>query len=129
MDVAIGLPNAVPGTTGAQLTEWARRAEARGFSSLGTIDRIVYQNYEPITALAAAAAVTERIGLCTSVLLGPLRPNAAELAKQALSLQALSGGRFTLGIGIGGREDDYEASGIEMRGRGETLERMLERIR
>lgn len=40
MDVAIGLPNAVPGTTGGQLVEWARRADARGFSSLGTIDRI-----------------------------------------------------------------------------------------
>lgn len=63
MDVAIGLPNAVPGTTGAQLVEWAHRADARGFSSLGTIDRIVYGNYEPLTALAAAAAVTERIGL------------------------------------------------------------------
>src|SRR6478752_7691809 len=105
MDVAIGLPNAVPGTTGAQLTEWARRAEASGFSSLGTIDRIVYENYEPLVALAAAAAVTERIGLCTSVLLGPLRVNATELAKQALSLHALSAGRFTLGIGLGGRDD------------------------
>lgn len=129
MDVAIGLPNAVPGTTGAQLVEWARRAEARGFSSLGTIDRIVYENYEPLTALAAAAAVTERIGLCTSVLLGPLRVNATELAKQALSLHALSGGRFTLGIGLGGRDDDYEASGVETSTRGRQLDAMLERIK
>jgi alkanesulfonate monooxygenase SsuD/methylene tetrahydromethanopterin reductase-like flavin-dependent oxidoreductase (luciferase family) len=128
MDVAIGLPNAVPGTTGAQLVEWARRAEARGFSSMGTIDRIAYENYEPLTALSAAAAVTERIGLCTSVLLGPLRSNATELAKQALSVQALSGGRFTLGIGLGGRDDDYEISGIETRGRGRRLDAMLERI-
>jgi alkanesulfonate monooxygenase SsuD/methylene tetrahydromethanopterin reductase-like flavin-dependent oxidoreductase (luciferase family) len=128
VDIAIGLPNAVPGTTGAQLVEWARRAEVRGFSSLGTIDRIAYENYEPLMALAAAAAVTERIGLCTSVLLGPLRANAAELAKQALSVQALSGGRFTLGIGLGGREDDYEISGIETRGRGRRLDAMLERI-
>lgn len=129
MDVAIGLPNAVPGTTGGQLVEWARRAEARGFSSLGTIDRIVYENYEPLTALAAAAAVTERIGLCTSVLLGPLRPNAVELAKQALSVQALSGGRFTLGIGLGGRDDDYEVSDIELSGRGRRLDAMLEQIK
>ncbi len=129
MDVGIGLPNAVPGTTGAQLTEWARRAEGRGFSSLGTIDRIVYENYEPLTALAAAAAVTERIGLCTSVLLGPLRTNTVELAKQALSVHALSGGRLTLGIGLGGREDDYEASGIETRGRGKRLDAMLEQIK
>jgi alkanesulfonate monooxygenase SsuD/methylene tetrahydromethanopterin reductase-like flavin-dependent oxidoreductase (luciferase family) len=128
MDVAIGLPNAVPGTTGAQLVEWARRAEARGFSSLGTIDRIVYENYEPLAALAAAAAVTERIGLCTSVLLGPLRVNATELAKQALSVHALSAGRLTLGIGLGGRGDDYEASDIEQRGRGKRLDAMLERI-
>jgi alkanesulfonate monooxygenase SsuD/methylene tetrahydromethanopterin reductase-like flavin-dependent oxidoreductase (luciferase family) len=129
MDVAIGLPNAVPGTTGSELTEWARRAEDRGFSSLGTIDRVVYENYEPSTALAAAAAVTERIGLCTSVLLAPLRPNAVELAKLALSLNALSGGRFTLGVGLGGREDDYEASGIEMEDRGTRFDEMLERIR
>jgi alkanesulfonate monooxygenase SsuD/methylene tetrahydromethanopterin reductase-like flavin-dependent oxidoreductase (luciferase family) len=129
MDVAIGLPNAVPGTTGGQLVEWARRADARGFSSLGTIDRVVYENYEPLTALAAAAAVTERIGLCTSVLLGPLRVNAVELAKQALSLHALSGGRFTLGIGLGGRDDDYEVSGIELTGRGRRLDAMLEQVK
>jgi len=129
MDVAIGLPNAVPGTTGAELVEWARRADARGFSSLGTIDRLVYDNYEPLTVLATAAAVTERIGLCTSVLLGPLRPNAAELAKRALSLNALSGGRFTLGIGLGAREDDYAASGVDLRGRGRRLDAMLERIK
>jgi alkanesulfonate monooxygenase SsuD/methylene tetrahydromethanopterin reductase-like flavin-dependent oxidoreductase (luciferase family) len=129
MDVAIGLPNAVPGATGGQLVEWARRADARGFSSLGTIDRIVYENYEPLTALAAAAAVTERIGLCTSVLLGPLRVNATELAKQALSLHALSAGRFTLGIGLGGRDDDYEASAVELAGRGRRLDAMLAEIK
>lgn len=129
MDVAIGLPNAVPGTTGAELVEWARRAEARGFTSLGTIDRLAYPNYEPLVALSAAAAVTERIGLSTSVLLAPLRSNAAVIAKQALSLQALSGGRLTLGIGLGGREDDYEVAGVETGNRGEELEEMLDRIK
>jgi alkanesulfonate monooxygenase SsuD/methylene tetrahydromethanopterin reductase-like flavin-dependent oxidoreductase (luciferase family) len=129
MDLGIGLPNAVPKTSGAELIEWARRAEARGFSSLGTIDRIAYENYEPLTALAAAAAVTERIGLATTVLLGPLRTNATELAKRALSLQALSDGRFTLGIGIGGRADDYAESDLEMKGRGATLDRTLERLK
>jgi len=128
MDVGVALPNAVPGASGAELTEWARRAEARGFSSLGTIDRIRYDNYEPLIALAAAAAVTERIGLATTVLLAPLRTNAAELAKQALSVNALSGGRFTLGIGLGAREDDYEISGVELSGRGKRLDAMLEEI-
>jgi alkanesulfonate monooxygenase SsuD/methylene tetrahydromethanopterin reductase-like flavin-dependent oxidoreductase (luciferase family) len=129
MDVAIGLPSAVQNTTGAELIEWARRAEAREFSSLGTIDRIVYSNYEPLTALSAAAAVTEKIGLCTSVLLGPLRVNAALLAKQALSLNALSAGRFTLGVALGGREDDYEISQIGMKGRGDWLDDALEQIK
>jgi alkanesulfonate monooxygenase SsuD/methylene tetrahydromethanopterin reductase-like flavin-dependent oxidoreductase (luciferase family) len=128
MDVAIGLPNAVPGTTGDQIAEWARRAERRGFSSLGTIDRVAYDNYEPLTVLAAAAAVTERIGLFTSVVLAPLRPNATELAKQALSVNALSGGRLVLGLGLGGREDDYVESGIAMEGRGEKIDATLERI-
>ncbi|HET6997459.1 MAG TPA: LLM class flavin-dependent oxidoreductase [Solirubrobacterales bacterium] len=129
MDVGIGLPNAVPGASGEQLPEWARRADGRGFSTLGTVDRVAYLNYEPLIALAAAAAVTERIGLCTAVLLAPLRVNAVELAKQALSLNALSGGRFTLGLGIGAREDDYELSGLEMRGRGRRVDEMLEKMR
>lgn len=129
MDVGIGLPNAVPSTTGEQLTEWARRADRRGFSTLGTIDRIVYGNYEPLVALAAAAAVTERIGLSTSVLLGPLRENAASVAKQALSIHALSGGRMTLGIGLGGRDDDYEMAEVAMDERGAAIDAMLSKIR
>jgi alkanesulfonate monooxygenase SsuD/methylene tetrahydromethanopterin reductase-like flavin-dependent oxidoreductase (luciferase family) len=129
MDVGIGLPNAVPGTTGEQLTEWARRADRRGFSTLGTIDRIVYGNYEPLVALAAAAAVTARIGLSTSVLLGPLRENAASVAKQSLSIHALSGGRMTLGIGLGGRDDDYELAEVAMDERGAAIDGMLSKIR
>ena len=58
-----------------QLLEWARRAEARGFSSLGTIDRVVYDNFEPLVALAAAAAVTERVRLATTILIAPYRAN------------------------------------------------------
>ncbi len=129
MDVGVALPNAVPAATGAQMTEWARRAEARGFSTLGTIDRVVYDNYEPLVALAAAAAVTERIGLSTTVLLAPLRTNTVELAKQARSVNALSSGRLTLGIGLGARDDDYEASGVELRGRGKRLDAMLEEMK
>jgi alkanesulfonate monooxygenase SsuD/methylene tetrahydromethanopterin reductase-like flavin-dependent oxidoreductase (luciferase family) len=130
MEVGIGLPNAVPGTAGKDLTEWARAAEDAGFSTLGTIDRIVYGNYEPLIALSAAAAVTERIRLATTVMLGPLRGNATLVAKQILSLDALAGGgRAVLGIAIGGREDDYEASGISMSERGAWLDAALPEIR
>ena len=71
MEVAIGLPTTIRGVERDQVLEWARRAEARGFSSLGTIDRIVYDNYDPLVALAAAAAVTERIRLATTILIAP----------------------------------------------------------
>jgi alkanesulfonate monooxygenase SsuD/methylene tetrahydromethanopterin reductase-like flavin-dependent oxidoreductase (luciferase family) len=126
MDVGIGLPSTIRGATGAQIVEWARRAEARGFTSLGTIDRIVYANYEPLTALAAAAAVTERIKLVTSILIAPLRVSGAMLAKQAASVDALSGGRLVLGVAVGGREDDYEAAGAAFGQRGKAFDRMLE---
>jgi alkanesulfonate monooxygenase SsuD/methylene tetrahydromethanopterin reductase-like flavin-dependent oxidoreductase (luciferase family) len=129
MEVGIGLPNAVPGTTGKQLTDWARAADEAGFSVLGTIDRIVYPNFEPLLALAAAAAVTDRIRLATSVLLGPLRRNAAQLGKQLLTLDALAGGgRAVLGIGVGGRDDDYEISNLDMSGRGAWLDEALTEI-
>jgi len=128
VDVAIALPNAVPGASGAQLAEWARRAESRGFSSLAANDRVAYASYEPLTALAAAAGVTERIGLCTAIAIGPLRVSATVLAKQALSLQALSGERLTLGVGLGSRESDYAAAGVPFGGRGRKLEAMIVRM-
>src|SRR5256712_6761952 len=109
MKIGIGLPNPVPGTPGQVLIDWARRAEGRGFSSLATIDRIAYPSYESLIALAAAAAATERIGLVTNILLGPTR-NPILLAKESASLDQLSRGRFTLGIGVGSRPDDYEAA-------------------
>ncbi|MDQ3679433.1 MAG: LLM class flavin-dependent oxidoreductase [Actinomycetota bacterium] len=64
MDIGIGIPNTVPDTRGAQLLDWARRAEAAGFSSLATIGAVSYPGYEELTVFAAAGAVTERIGSC-----------------------------------------------------------------
>ena len=129
MDIGIGLPSTVPGVDGESLLDWARRADQRGFSTLGTIDRIVYPNYEPLIALAAAAAVTEGIRLTTAILIGPLRQNAVLLAKQLATVHHLSGGRLVVGAAPGGRQDDYEVSGIEMSTRGRAFDRQLEEMK
>jgi alkanesulfonate monooxygenase SsuD/methylene tetrahydromethanopterin reductase-like flavin-dependent oxidoreductase (luciferase family) len=126
MKVAIGLPTTIPGVQGREVIEWARRAEAAGFSGLGTIDRLVYQNYESLVSLGAAAAVTERIGLITSIAVLPYRQNAALAAKQAATLQRLSDGRLVLGVAPGGRPDDYEAGGVPFENRGRRFDEMLD---
>jgi alkanesulfonate monooxygenase SsuD/methylene tetrahydromethanopterin reductase-like flavin-dependent oxidoreductase (luciferase family) len=128
MKIGVGLPTSTAGISGELLLDWARRADAGPFSSLGVVDRVAYQNYEPFTALAAAAAVTRRVRLATMVLIAPLR-NTAMLAKQAASLDALSGGRLTLGLAVGARGEDYAVAGIESRGRGRRLGEQLEAIR
>jgi alkanesulfonate monooxygenase SsuD/methylene tetrahydromethanopterin reductase-like flavin-dependent oxidoreductase (luciferase family) len=129
MEIGIGLPATIPGVTGEELTEWARRADQTSLSSLGTIDRIVYPNYEPFVALAAAAAVTSRIKLLTSVLLMPLRLNTALFAKQAATIQHLSGGRLVLGMGLGGRDDDYDVSGASLSTRGRVFDGQLDEMK
>ena len=129
MDVGIGLPATIRGVSGGQLLEWARRAEARGFSTLGTIDRLVYGHYEPLIALAAAAAVTERIKLATTIMIAPFRANAALVAKQAATVHHLSGGRLVLGAAVGGREDDFTASGVDFHTRGRRFDEMLDEWR
>jgi alkanesulfonate monooxygenase SsuD/methylene tetrahydromethanopterin reductase-like flavin-dependent oxidoreductase (luciferase family) len=126
MRIGIGLPSAIPGTRGEQITEWAKAAEECGFSSLGVIDRLVYGNAEPLVTLGAAAAVTTRIGLVTSVLIAPFRANTALLAKQVATVDRLSSGRLTLGMAAGGYEDDYAASGVPFRERGRRFDEMLQ---
>jgi alkanesulfonate monooxygenase SsuD/methylene tetrahydromethanopterin reductase-like flavin-dependent oxidoreductase (luciferase family) len=108
--------------------EWARRAEAAGFSSLGTIDRIAYANYESLIALTAAAAVTERIRLVTDILIAPLRANTALFAKQTATIDHLSGGRLVLGLAPGGREDDYTLGGVDFHRRGRLFDEQLEAL-
>jgi alkanesulfonate monooxygenase SsuD/methylene tetrahydromethanopterin reductase-like flavin-dependent oxidoreductase (luciferase family) len=125
MDIGIGLPNAVRGVDRRGIVDWARRAEDAGFASLGTLDRIVYPNYESLISLAAAAAVTERVRLVTDILIAPLRMNTALLAKQTATIDALSQGRLVLGLAVGGRPDDYEVSGADFHARGRAFERQL----
>lgn len=129
MDIGIGLPATIPGTPGRLVLEWAVAAERAGFSTLGTIDRIVYPSLETVPTMAAAAAVTERIRLTTAVLIGPYRGNGALLAKQLATVDNIAGGRLSVGIAIGPREDDYDATGSAFRERGRTFDQQLAELR
>src|SRR5688572_22451187 len=124
MKIGIGLPNTIAGLDGSIIPEWARRAEARGFSTLATIGRVAFPTFDEFVTLAAAAAVTERIGVLTNVMVMPTR-SPAILAKEAGSLASISGGRFTLGIGAGGREDDFVASETTFEDRGQRIDEGL----
>jgi alkanesulfonate monooxygenase SsuD/methylene tetrahydromethanopterin reductase-like flavin-dependent oxidoreductase (luciferase family) len=125
MKTGIGLPNTIPGTPGSLLLDWGRRAEERGFTSLATIDRVAYPSYESLVALSAAAAVTERVELFTNILLAPTR-SPVLLAKEAAGIDQISGGRLTLGLGIGTREDDYVAAERDFGARARRFDRDLE---
>jgi len=124
MRIGIGLPGTIPGVQGKFILDWAKRADAGLFSSLGALDRLVYPNYEPLMMLAAVAGVTQRVRLMTTVLIAPLR-KPGMLAKQAASLDVLSGGRLTLGLGVGGREDDFRAAPSPFNERGKLFDEQL----
>jgi alkanesulfonate monooxygenase SsuD/methylene tetrahydromethanopterin reductase-like flavin-dependent oxidoreductase (luciferase family) len=124
MKIGIGLPATIPNVPWDLVLEWAKRADNDSFSTLGIIDRLVYPNYEPMMTLAAVASVTERVRLMTTILIAPLR-NTAVLAKQAATLDRISGGRLTLGLAIGGREDDFLAAGVPYKTRASKFEEQL----
>ena len=124
MQIGIGVPNSVPGATGNGMLDWARRADKAGFSSLGSIGAVSYPSYEELTLFAAAGAVTERIRFFTNVLITPAR-SAAELAKQAATVDQLSNGRLTLGLGVGWREADFILNGRDFAGRGAAFDKIL----
>jgi alkanesulfonate monooxygenase SsuD/methylene tetrahydromethanopterin reductase-like flavin-dependent oxidoreductase (luciferase family) len=119
--IGIGLPNTTLDVPGRLLVDWAGRAQNRGFSSLATIDRFGYPSFDSLTALTAAAAVTDRIGLLTNILLAPAY-DPVLLAKVTASLDQVSEGRLTLGLGVGGRPEDYQLAGrpFAERGRAST---------
>ncbi|MDH6453707.1 MULTISPECIES: LLM class flavin-dependent oxidoreductase [unclassified Streptomyces] len=129
MDIGVGLPTTVPDVTRDRLLTWAREADGYGFSTLGVLDRLVYDNHESLVSLAAAAAVTERIRLATTILIAPYRPGTALLAKQLASLDELSCGRLVVGLAAGGRDDDYRATGAAYGDRGRRLDALAVALR
>lgn len=128
MDVGVGLPTNLRGTNKDLVLRWAAAAESAGFASLCMGERLTYSGYDWVLALTAAAAVTSRIRLLSNVIILPIHPPGV-VAKQALSLDDFSGGRFSLGVGLGTPLDDYDVAPSPRAGRGQRFEESLRTIR
>ena len=110
MRIGLALPAMLHGLDRRLLLDWARRIEADGYSSVGFGERIAYRNLEMFSVLSAAAAVTERVDIAASVVVLPMH-SEVWVAKQMATLDVISGGRAVLGVGVGGRLEDYRALG------------------
>jgi len=139
MDIGFGAPVAGAWATPRNLTEFARRAERLGYRSLWTFQRLlvpreadmapVYQSVlDPMVTLGYASAVTSAIRLGVAVINHPF-VSPAYLAKQAATVDVLSGGRLDLGIGIGWLPQEFTASGASMDKRGPRTEEYLAAMR
>jgi alkanesulfonate monooxygenase SsuD/methylene tetrahydromethanopterin reductase-like flavin-dependent oxidoreductase (luciferase family) len=128
MRIALGLPSRIAAASGELMLAWATRAEQGPFSSLVVTDRVVSKALEPLSVLAVAAGATKSIRLMTSVVIGPTRETTL-LARQAATIDTLSAGRLTLGVGIGVRKNDYLASGNNFHRRGRLSENQFALLR
>ena len=127
MQIGITIPNGIPGVDGRALVEWGRATEAFGFDIVAVISRIAYPSHEELITLSAVAAATACVRLMPSILIAPLR-DPVLLAKQAATLDRISGGRLVLGLGVGMRPDDFIATGTNFGDRGKRFDAMLEKM-
>jgi alkanesulfonate monooxygenase SsuD/methylene tetrahydromethanopterin reductase-like flavin-dependent oxidoreductase (luciferase family) len=113
-DVRVGMtmPVMEPNLDAATLKAWAHGIDGGPFSSLCWGERIAFDNPEALTLLGALAAWTDRVRLVTTVVVPQLH-DPVMLAKQLATGDMLSGGRLTVGIGVGGRHEDYRAVGAD----------------
>jgi probable F420-dependent oxidoreductase len=133
----VTLPNYGHDATPDAIRRTAELAEELGFDSVWTTEHIIVgpdaaetygRVYDPLVTLGWIAASTERIGLGTSIVLVPLH-NPMHLAKEVATLQELSGGRFTLGVGMGWHEDEYRFMGVPVKGRGRRADEAIRLMR
>jgi probable F420-dependent oxidoreductase len=132
--LGFGLPVSGGWATPETMRRTARRAEELGYASLWSFQRVLHADdrldpayrsvLDPVVALAHVAGATERIGLATATICAPFTAPAL-LAKALTSLDVLSGGRLTVGLGIGWMRQEYAAAGVPFERRGARMEEYL----
>lgn len=119
------MPVMEPDLNAVTLKTWAKVIDDGPFSSLCWGERIAFDNPDSMTLLGALAAWTDRVRLVTTVVVPQLHDPVA-LAKALATGDVLSGGRLTVGLGVGGRHEDYEAVGADTAT--QTMRGMAERV-
>jgi len=122
------LPTMVGGTSGPVMREWMRGCDEGPFAALAVGERIAFDNHEMWTTLAVAAGVTERIDLISTIVVVPLH-DPVDLAKRVATLDVLSSGRLRLGVGVGGRDEDYRSVGSPVERKWDRLDTSIEVMR
>ncbi|NTY60056.1 LLM class flavin-dependent oxidoreductase [Mycolicibacterium sphagni] len=119
------LPVMEPDVDAKILKQWAQTIDEGPFSSLCWGERIAFANPDSLTLLGALSGWTERVPLVATVIVPQLH-NPVMLAKALATGDLLSGGRLTVGIGVGGRHEDYRAAGADLTT--QTMREMAERV-
>jgi alkanesulfonate monooxygenase SsuD/methylene tetrahydromethanopterin reductase-like flavin-dependent oxidoreductase (luciferase family) len=123
--IGLSIPGTAPDRTSTTTVDFARRAEEAGVHSIWATDRIVDDTPDVFVTLGAIVATTSRILIGTSVVLGVLRPPLL-LAKAATTVDAMSGGRLILGLGVGSRAEDFAATETPIEQRGARMDELIE---
>jgi alkanesulfonate monooxygenase SsuD/methylene tetrahydromethanopterin reductase-like flavin-dependent oxidoreductase (luciferase family) len=108
MRIGMTIPSMIEGVDRETFLAWCRRVDEGPFSTLAVGERITYHNLEMMTSLAAAASVTERVRLMSTVVILPMHP-VNLVAKQMATIDVISGGRLDVSVGVGGRDADFRA--------------------
>jgi len=132
MRIGISLPVRELGNDIGAIKAFAQAADSLGLTHLRVPEQIIRPDsgplHEPLTMMALIAGVTEKIELVPSVIMLPARQTVL-VAKQAATLDVLSGGRLRLGIGVGRNEAEYAALGAEFHNRGARCDEQLALLR
>lgn len=128
MDVGLALPTMAGGWQRSTYLDWCRITDEGPFSSISCGERITFRNVEMLTTLAAAAALTERVRVMVNLAIAPWHATTM-LAKQLATLDVLSAGRLDVGLGVGGRGQDYDGLGVSADGRHARLHEQVDEMR
>jgi alkanesulfonate monooxygenase SsuD/methylene tetrahydromethanopterin reductase-like flavin-dependent oxidoreductase (luciferase family) len=128
VDIGLTLPSFVAGVDRATIVDWCKRVDDGPFSSVSVGERIAYPSHELVATLAFAAAATERVRIMSTVAVLPSH-DAVRFAKQMATIDVLSGGRLTVGVGVGGRDHEYRAVGVPFTRRFARLDEQVATMR